>query len=59
MSAEEFRAMLDWFMLSDGFPLGMLERGIIEDFLNREADLRGYDTWVDAYHEWMGGRRRG
>ncbi len=52
MSKKEFRAMLDWFMCSDPWPVEP-DRGshtIIEALLEKEAFSRGYAGWVGAYH---------
>jgi len=52
MSRKEFRAMLDWFMCSDPWPVepddGSHE--VIEAMLEKEAFRRGYAGWVGAYH---------
>jgi len=46
----QFRVLLDLFMCSDPFPLSEREYIVIEDFLNDQAFIRGFDKWVGAYH---------
>lgn len=46
-----FRAFLDWLMVSDPFPLDDADHERVVSYLNAEAQDRGYDTWVHAYHE--------
>jgi len=52
LTDQEFRAMLDWYMCSDPWPVEPEEgsQKIITALLNSEAFVRGYDTWVGAYH---------
>ena len=53
MNDQEFRAMLDWYMCSDPWPVDPDDNGTHEmmtELLNRESRKRGYDGWVDAYH---------
>ena len=50
MANEEFRAMLDLYMVSDPWPLEDREHKIIGDMLDREAGKFGYEGWVEAYH---------
>jgi len=55
MEDEEFRALLDWFMCSDPWPIpkdmvGDDHQATIEALLNKESINRGYADWVDAYH---------
>lgn len=54
MTNQEFRAVLDWHMCSDPWPVepdGEGNQATITAWLNREAQERGFDSWVDAYHE--------
>jgi hypothetical protein len=53
MNDQEFRAILDWFMCSDPWPVppGDENHEIVTNWLNNEAQVRGYDSWVVAYHE--------
>lgn len=46
-----FRSLLDWYMVSDPWPLDDNSNGIIMAFLSSEAAKRGYDSWTVAYHE--------
>ena len=58
---DAFRVLLDWYMLADPWPLSDRAHGMMFGFLTAEANKRGYETWVDAYHdfqtdaEWRGG----
>lgn len=49
MGSQEFRAILDWWMCSDPFPRPV-NREIIDSWLTRESQERGYESIVDAYH---------
>lgn len=54
MTSIEFRALLNLFMCSDPWPTGRdSEHAILQDFLDRESDYRGYSDWVEAYHYFM------
>lgn len=47
-----FRALLDLIMCSDPWPVqddGTSQR-LIELMATEEAKRRGFDTWVEAYH---------
>jgi len=50
-----FRVLLDLYMVSDPWPLSDESSGVLFAFLDAEASKRGYDTWVDAYHEFDAG----
>ena len=50
-SAQEFGTLLNWYMVSDPWPLSALAQDRIEKMLNKEARERGWDNWVEAYHE--------
>ena len=50
-----FRDLLDWFMVSDPWPLGRWAHDRIEDLLNAESHGRGFTDWVVAYHEFKEG----
>ena len=53
LADDQFRALLDLWMRSDPAddkPRGA-EEHLIEELLDEEADRRGYDGWVEAYHE--------
>ena len=45
-----FRLLLDWFMVSDPWPLDDDAHEAVRFVLDDEAKQRGYDTWVEAYH---------
>ena len=51
MTEEEYRDLLDWFMVSDPWPLSEDAHETIMALLDREAHSRDYDTWVAAYHD--------
>lgn len=50
-TAQEYGTLCDWLMASDPFPLPESQRNRIESMLNDEAERRGYDDWVQAYHD--------
>lgn len=50
MNQAEFRAVLDWWMCSDPFP-EVVNKQIVDDWLDREAKERGYTDVAGAYHE--------
>lgn len=50
MTDRMFRDLLDWFMVSDPWPLDRAAHARIEDALNAEAGARGFDGWVEAFH---------
>lgn len=53
ISDQEFRALLDLFMCSDPWPVepdaGSHE--LVKAVIDRQAQFRGYENWVVAYHE--------
>lgn len=56
MSDKEFTAMLTLFMCSDPWPVTAPDNGddgylIIREFLNRESEQRGFNSWIEAYHK--------
>jgi len=57
MTNTEFRAVLDWFMCSDPWPverdvtIGESNHVCVTNWLDREAKARGFDDWVVAFHE--------
>jgi hypothetical protein len=53
MTPEEFRSVLDWWMVSDPFPLNKEEHDRLEAWLLRVCEPFGYDDWVTAYHKHM------
>lgn len=56
MTNQEFRALLDLFMCSDPWPVD--DKGenqtYVENLANRESESRGYQDWIEAYHEFKG-----
>lgn len=55
-SAQEYAALMELFMVSDPWPTAQADHDRIKRMLNEEARDRGYTDWVDAYHEFQGGR---
>jgi hypothetical protein len=51
MNGTEFRAVLDWWMVSDPWPSNQVPKEVIDDWLEREAQQRGYQNLIAAYHE--------
>ncbi len=51
MSDRLFRALLDAYMCADPHPWDTLVDSVLESELNEAAHERGFDGWVDAYHE--------
>ena len=53
MNDVEYRAFLDLLMCSDPWPVvpGDGNQDILIAFADREAENRGYENWVVAYHE--------
>lgn len=50
ISLNEFRALLDWWITSDPFPLCKKEHTRLRLWMDRVSKDFGYDGWVDAYH---------
>lgn len=50
MDDRMFRLMLDWFMVSDPWPLDQEGASLVEFVLNEEALRRDHVDWLDAYH---------
>lgn len=48
ITQDEFRAVMNWFMATSPFPAHVPEK-VIETWLNREAQARGYKDWLEAY----------
>ena len=48
---DAFRALLDLYMVLDSWPLDERQQALMEAFLECEASKHGYDSWVEAYHE--------
>ena len=54
MNDEEFRTLLDLWMVNDPFPLPEEQQNTFNRLLDREAKKRGYDSISIAYHEHSG-----
>ena len=52
MTDEEFRAFLDLLMCSDPWPSRhrAATEAVLGTLADREAAVRGYDSWIAAYH---------
>ena len=50
MNDTEFRAVLDWRMTSDPWN-DAVPREVIDDWIERECQERGYENFAVAYHE--------
>lgn len=46
-----FRDLLDLVMVNDPWPLDDASEQRIKHLLITESEARGYDGWVEAYHE--------
>lgn len=55
ISDDAYRVLLDLYMVADPWPLTDEANGIMFAFMDAEAHKRGFDTWVDAYHEFKVG----
>ena len=55
MTDMEFRAFLDLLMVSDPWPthLAPSNYDLIVQHLTKQAQSRGFETWIDAYHNHM------
>ncbi len=51
MINQQYRDLLDWFMVSDPWPLTTEQHDRVEAMLDKEALTRGYENWIVAYHE--------
>lgn len=54
-SEQEFVLLMDWYMVSDPWPLPDRGNELVEQMLNDEAERWGFESWIMAYHE-LGGR---
>ena len=52
LKKDSFKAMLEWFMVSDPWPLTEEQHELIRWVLDAESQKRGYENWVVAYHEY-------
>jgi len=55
MSDRGFRVLLSLFMVSDPWPLDEDVEGqqALYEFLEDQARERGFENWVDAYHNFQ------
>lgn len=51
MTDVQFRAVLDWWMVSDPWPLDEKAHEAIGDLLAAECAARDIEDWVVAYHQ--------
>lgn len=51
MDDEQFRMLLDLWMVSDPWPLSDDANVTLTRMLDAESERRGYDNYVVAYHE--------
>lgn len=52
ISDDALRELLDLFMASDPWPLeGDRDRSVLFGFICAETARRGYDDWIEAYHD--------
>jgi len=47
----EYKAMLEWRMCSDPFPVSETKQLYIDQYLDYIAREFGYEDWIDAYHK--------
>ena len=50
MTSVELRQLLNWMLVSDPWPDGV-DRQVVENFLNNQARMFGFGSWVEAYHQ--------
>lgn len=51
LADDEFRALLDLFMVSDPWPLrSSTHETTVEMLLTTESESRGFGSWIEAYH---------
>jgi len=51
LSDKEFRALLDWWMVSDPWPIKADQATTVDELLSKEARARGFHSSVQAYHD--------
>ena len=51
MNDNELRSLLNVMMVADPWISDEKDRENIIQLLNREAEARGYEDWIEAYHE--------
>lgn len=50
LTSAQFRALLDWWMVSDPWPLEEWQHEELRTLIETESDARGWPDWVEAYH---------
>ena len=48
----EFRYFMDLMMCSDPWPIEEHGHGVLLDLVEKEANKRGFDGWIEAYHKY-------
>lgn len=58
MTDSQFRAFLNLYMCMDPWPdaLSGADRYLLESYAEEESKRRGFDSWVDAYHNFWPGK---
>lgn len=54
LSDNDLSTLLAWLMVSDPWALSDGHRDRMIRMLNDEAERRGFEDWIDAYHELHG-----
>lgn len=54
----QFRALLELAMVSDPWPLPGEHESAVKMYLLKESKRRGYDGWIEAYHDLSPGVER-
>ena len=57
MNDNQYRVFLDLMMVSDPWPLEKADGEILTRLADNEANRRGYENWIVAYHEHLRGER--
>lgn len=50
---EAFRVLLDFYMVSDPWPLDQNQKAVFFGFLTAESHKRDYTDLIEAYHEFV------
>ena len=50
-----FRLLLDCYMQADPHPWNDEDDGQLTHYLDEDARARGYESWVEAYHQYRVG----
>lgn len=59
LSDLEFRSLLNLWMSSDPWPCDGVSGESLLKLLDEESVKRGFDTWVDAYHNFIPNNKDG